>query len=60
MKSPKTLDELWSDLLEDEPTATQALLAMSKHSSEVTQFFEAKLVPLRLSREQAIKYIEDL
>jgi hypothetical protein len=60
MKSPKTLDELWSDLLEDEPTATQALLAMSKRSTEVTQFLEAKLVPLRLSREQLIKYIEDL
>jgi hypothetical protein len=60
MKSPKTLDKLWSDLLEDEPTATQALLAMSKHSTEVTQFLEAKLVPLRLSREQLIKYIENL
>ena len=60
MKSTKTLDELWSDLLEDEPTASQALLAMSKHSTEVTQFLEVKLVPLRLSREQLIKYIENL
>lgn len=60
MKLPKTLDELWSDLLEDKPTATQALLAMSMHPTEVTQFLEAKLVPLRLSREQLVEYIENL
>ena len=60
MKSPETLDALWSDLLEDEPASTQALLAMSKHSSEVTKFLEAKLVPLRLSREQLVKHIGKL
>jgi hypothetical protein len=60
MKYPDTLDALWSDLLEDEPAATQALLAMSKRSTEVTEFLEARLVPLNLAREELLKYVGKL
>ncbi len=58
--SVHTLDSLWSDLLENEPISTRAILTLAKYPTETTYFLETHLKPLTLSREHAVELIDQL
>jgi len=53
----QTLDQLWSDLIEAEPTCTQAVLKLSKQPGIATKFLAAKLPPLKLSGQHPLDAI---
>lgn len=50
--APRELGSLWSDLAEEEPVATRAILAMAKTPEETTVFLAARVKPVTLSRER--------
>lgn len=60
MISVQNLTAIWSDLLEDEPTSTRAILKLSKHPTSVTEYLATKLLPLKLTNQELIDTIAQL
>lgn len=58
--SPETMTELWSHLLESEPTSTRAILRLAKHRESVTKFLATKLSPLKATEQDLLDLIAQL
>ena len=56
----KELEELWADLVKDEPAASLAVLRLYKQSEHAVPFLKAKLRPLKLDADYCNKLLKDL
>ncbi len=59
LNGDETLSDLW-DRIQGPRQQDLAVLDLAKHSAQVTQFLSDKLQPVRLSREELMKLLNDL